>query len=137
MIKDILVHIPTERSARPVIDASISLGSAFRAHIDAFAIGYVSVSSAYVIDGSAAAAVASVFEAEQARAAERASAALDHFEAEARKANVAYHCHPSADMPSGAAASICAAARLCDLAVVLQPESNEETFDNRIPQEIL
>ena len=34
MIKDILVHIPTERPARPVIDASISLASSFGAHLD-------------------------------------------------------------------------------------------------------
>ena len=42
MIKDILVHIPTERAMRPVIDASISLAKIFGAHLDAVALGYVS-----------------------------------------------------------------------------------------------
>ena len=31
MIKDILVHVPTERAMRPVIDASISLAKIFGA----------------------------------------------------------------------------------------------------------
>jgi hypothetical protein len=61
MIKDIFVHIPTERPSRPAIDASISVAAGFGAHLDALAIGYVSPSTAYVTDGSAAAAVAAVF----------------------------------------------------------------------------
>jgi hypothetical protein len=66
---DILVHIPTVRPLRPVIDASISLGRAFGAHIDATAIGYKSTGTAVVMDGSAAAIVAAVFEMAQKRAA--------------------------------------------------------------------
>ena len=62
MIEDILVHIPTERPRRPVIDASVSLAVAFGAHLDAVATGYVSTSAAYVADGGAGAAVAAVFE---------------------------------------------------------------------------
>ena len=90
MIKDILVHIPTERPMRPVVDASISLAAAFGAHLDAVAIGYIPTSSAFVVDGSAGAAVAAVFEMERQRAAERAAAAIAIFEAEARHANIAY-----------------------------------------------
>jgi hypothetical protein len=35
VINDILVHIPTERPMRAVIDASISLARGFGAHLDA------------------------------------------------------------------------------------------------------
>jgi hypothetical protein len=45
MIKDILVHIPTERPMRPVIDASISIAAAFGAHLDALAIGAMNSSA--------------------------------------------------------------------------------------------
>jgi hypothetical protein len=39
----ILVHVPTERPIRPVLDASISLAATVSAHVDAVAIGYISV----------------------------------------------------------------------------------------------
>ena len=137
MIKDILVHVPTERPARPVVDASVSLAAAFEAHLDALAVGYISTSTAFVVDGSAAAAVAGVFEMERERAAERAAAAFAIFESGARNAGISYQCRSIEDMPADAAASIGAAARLYDLSVVLQPEAERETFDNRLPKEIL
>jgi nucleotide-binding universal stress UspA family protein len=137
MIKDILVHIPTERQMRPVIDASISLASAFGAHLDALATGYVSTSAAYVTDPGAAATVAAVFEMEQERAAERAATALSVFETEARHAGISYECRSITDLPADAAASISAASRLYDLSVVLQPDAEQQTFDNTISTEIM
>ena len=138
MIKDILVHIPTERPMRPVIDASISIAAAFGAHLDALAIGYVSTSAAaFPIDGGAAVAVAAAFEIEQKRATERAVTALSAFETEARLAGISYAIHAAAEVPAEAATSMGAAARLYDLAVVLQPDATLQTFDNTIPTEIL
>ena len=66
MIKDILVHVPTERPARPVIDASISIATGFGAHLDAMAVGYVAASAAFV---GAGVAVGAVFEIEREHAA--------------------------------------------------------------------
>jgi hypothetical protein len=137
MIKDILVHIPTERPLRPVVDASISLATAFGAHIDATAIGYISTGTAYVMDGSAAGAVAAVFEMEQRRAAERSAAALAIFEAEARSAGISYGCSSIEDLSAEAASTIGVAARLYDLAVVQQPDAAQEAIDNAIPTAIL
>src|SRR5215469_4596596 len=137
MIKDILVHVPTERPVRPVVDASISLAAAFTAHLHAVAIGYVSPSTAYVMDGSAGAAVAAALEMEEERATQRASAVLAVFETEAGNAGISYDQHAIEGLPTDAAASIGVAARLYDLTVVLQPEAERETFDNKIPVEIL
>ena len=137
MIKDILVHIPTERPMKPVVDASISLAAAFDAHLDAVAIGYIPTSTAYVTDGGGAAAVAAVFEIERQRAAERATAATAIFETEARRAGIAYECRSIEDLPGQAAVSIAAAARLYDLAVVLQPEAERDAFDQTTSTEVL
>ncbi len=134
MIKDILVLVPTERPGRPVIDASISLAATFGARLDALAAGYVSSSTAYVMDG---AAVASAFEMEQERATQRAAAALEIFETEARNAGIGYECHPMQSVPADAADAIGAFARLYDLSVVLQPMSEYETFDNTLPKEVM
>jgi nucleotide-binding universal stress UspA family protein len=137
VINDILVHIPTERPMRAVIDASISLARGFGAHLDALAVGYISTSGAFVVDGGAAAAVAVDLGAEQTRAAERSAAALAVFETEARNAGISHRCRPVEDIPADAAATAGAAARLYDLSVVLQPEADRPTFDNTLPTEIL
>jgi len=138
MIKDILVHIPTERSMRPVTDASISLAVTLGAHLDALALGYVSAGAlAYVADAGAAAVVASAFDIEEERAAERATIALSAFETEARHACVSYACRSIVDFPAEAAATIGAASRLYDLAVVLQPQADLQTFDDTMATEVL
>jgi nucleotide-binding universal stress UspA family protein len=137
MVKDILVHIPTERPPRPVIDVSISLAQSFRAHLDAIAAGYIQPPISYSADGGVATAVAAVFEVEQRRATERSAAALAVFEAEARNAEIAYQCRSVHDLPVDAASAIGAAARLYDLAVVLRPNAAEDTYDNTTPTEIL
>lgn len=135
MYKDILVHIPTERPMRAVVDGSISLAAGLNAHVDAVAVGYVATSAAYVMEGGAA--VAAVFEMERERAVERAEAALEVFKSEAANAGISYTCHPLGAIPADAASSIGEMARLHDLSIVLQPESGQGSFDNDVPSEIL
>jgi len=135
MIRDILVHLPTERQLRPVVDGAVSLAASRGAHVDAVAVGYVSESTAYVMEGGAA--LASVFELERERAMTRAQAALGVFETEAKAAGISYACRANGAFPAEAAASLGTAARLYDLTIVLQPESDRQTYDNRLPQEIL
>jgi nucleotide-binding universal stress UspA family protein len=137
MIKDMLVHIPTERRMRPVIDVSISLAREFGARLHAFSTGYISTSAAFVVDGAAAMAVAANFEVEQQRATERTAAALTVFDAEARNAGIPHQCYPIEDVPADASVAICAAARLHDLSIVSQPDSDRHTFDNIISRDIL
>ena len=135
MIRDILVHIPTEHPQRPVVDASVSLAASFGAHLDVIAIGYIWPATGFRPDPDAAAAVGAGFEAERERATERAATALAIFETEARNARIAYASHPTADFAASAAVSIGAAARLYDLAIVPQPEAERQ--DNTILREIL
>src|SRR5689334_22762199 len=80
MIRDILVHLPTERQVRPVVDGAVSLAASHGAHVEAVATGYVSESTAYLMEGGAA--LATVFELERERAISRAEAALSVFETE-------------------------------------------------------
>jgi nucleotide-binding universal stress UspA family protein len=135
MYKDILVHIPTERPMRALIDGSISLAAKLNAHIDAVAIGYIASTAAYVMEGGAA--VAAVFEMERERAMERAEAALELFRSGAANAGISYTCHPLGAIAVDAAASFGEMARLHDLSVVLQPDPALASFDNDVPGEIL
>ncbi|MBJ7404312.1 MAG: universal stress protein [Bradyrhizobium sp.] len=135
MYKDILVHIPTERPMRPVIEGSISLAAHLNAHLDAIAVGYVTTSAAYVMEGGAA--VAAVFELERERAVERAEAALAVFKSEAANAGLSHTCHALGAIPADAASTLGEMARLHDLSVVLQPDPAQGSFDNDVPREIL
>jgi nucleotide-binding universal stress UspA family protein len=136
MLKNLLVHIPSERLIRPVVDGAVSLAVTHAAHLHAISVGYETTNVGLAMDVGGA-SVAAVFEIEQERALERANAALAVFETEARNAGITYRCSPLASIPAEAAASVSATARLHDLTIVLQPELENDTFDNTMPQEIL
>ena len=133
MFKDILVHIPTERPARPIIDGSVSLAAGLNAHLEAVSAGYVTTNAAYMIG----AAVSSIFEAERERAVKRAESVLAEFESDAKKAGISYACRPIGETASDAGKMAGAMSRLFDLNVVLQPDSELSTFDNEMPREVL
>lgn len=135
MYKNLLVHIPTERSPRPAIDGSVSLAMNWGAHLDAVATGYESSSVPFVAEGGAA--VASIIEVEHERALERAEAALRVFEVEAKGAKISYGTRAVAGTFGELAATVGTIARLYDLTVVSQGEPDRDTFDNQLPQELL
>jgi nucleotide-binding universal stress UspA family protein len=135
MLKNILVHIPSERSIRPIVDSAISLAVMHAARLDAVSIGYQPTPIGLPIDGGAA--VAAMFEVEYESALARANAALAVFEVEARNAGITNGLQPFTGSPFEIAATVGTLARLYDLTVVLQPEPDSETFDNTVPQEML
>jgi nucleotide-binding universal stress UspA family protein len=135
MLRDLLVHIPSERPIRPVVDAAVSLAMTHAAHLDAVSFGFEYTNVNLAPDGGAA--IAALLEIEQERALARANAALAVFEAEAGNAGINYGLQPLTGVPAEAAAAVSASARLYHLTIVLQPEPDRDTFDNTIPQEIL
>jgi len=136
MFKTLLVHVPTERSPRPVIEGSVSLAHACGARLDAFSVGYETATSVPVI-AEGGAAVAAIFEIEEQRATARAEAALAVFETEARAAGISHSSQAIAAMPAEAASRAGAMARIYDLTIVPQPDFDHGTFDNTLAQEIL
>lgn len=136
MLKSVLVHIPTERPARPVIDGAISLAAARGLHLEAVAIGLETSDVGLVVEaGGAAATVA--FAASQERAQEQAEAALAAFETEARAAGISYKVTALTGVPYEAAAAAGSLSRLHDMSIVIQPDPDRVTFDNDIPLEVL
>lgn len=135
MLRDILVHVPSERPARPVIDSAVSLATTRKARLQAVSIGYETANIGIPLDGGAA--VAAVFEKEHESARSRADAALSAMDAEARKAGISCSLKSITGAMYDAAAQIGAMARLADLSIVLQPDYERDTFDNALPVEIL
>ena len=137
MFRNILVHIPSERPVRPVIEVAVALTMARRSHLDAVAIGYESMGGVGMLVGSGGAAIAAVVEAEQERAQERADAAISVFEVEAKLAEIAYGIRSFAAIPAEAGEAIGALARLYDMTILLQPDSSKSSYDNDIPEAVL
>ena len=135
MFKDLLVHIPTERSPRPAIDASVSLAMSAGAHLDALATGYASTNVPFVAEGGAA--VAASLQIEYERALERAQAALRIFEIEAKNARINYGKYALSETLAETVSKAGAAARLYDLTIVSQGDPDGGTFDNQLPKELL
>jgi nucleotide-binding universal stress UspA family protein len=115
----------------------VALTMARRAHLDAIAIGYESMGAAGLIAEGGGAAIAAVLGAEQERAQDRAEAAIAVFETEARLAKIAYGTRTLATIPAEAGHTIAALSRLYDMAIVLQPDAADGSYDNEIPQQIL
>lgn len=135
MFRDLLVHIPTERSPRPAIDASISIALGSGAHLDALATGYASTNVPFVAEGGAALATSLQFEYE--RALERAEAALRVFEIEAKTAKINYGTRALGSTIAEVESTVGAAARTYDLTIVSQAEPELDTYDNQLPQQFL
>jgi nucleotide-binding universal stress UspA family protein len=135
MFRNLLVHIPTERSARPAVDGSISLAMACNAHLDAIATGYVSTNIPFVAEGGAA--VASIYALDLERAEERAASALAVFEVEAKLAGISHSSRAVACVSAEASSILVESARLHDLTIVSQPEPDHASYDNHLPQDIL
>jgi nucleotide-binding universal stress UspA family protein len=137
MFRNILVHLPSERPVRPVVDLAIALSAARRSHLDAVAAGYESMGTIGMVAEGGGAAVAAVMGDEQERALERANAAISVFEIEAKLAKIAYGVRSFAAVPAEAGQTLATLARLYDMTIVLQPDSSNSSYDNYIPQEIL
>lgn len=135
MLKNLLVHIPSERPLRSVIDGAVSLAMTWGAHLDAISIGYETTDVGLTTVGRTV--IAAVMKNEHEKAIERADAALAVFDTEAKNAGITYNCRSISALPGEAGGLVGATARLYDLTIVLQPDSNRETFDNSIPQEVL
>jgi nucleotide-binding universal stress UspA family protein len=137
MFRNSLVHLPSERPVRPVVDLAIALSAARRSHLDAVAAGYESMGSIGMVAEGGGAAVAAVMGDQQERALERANAAISVFEIEAKLAKIAYGVRSFAAVPAEAGQTIATLARLYDMTIVLQPDSSNASYDNYIPHEIL
>jgi len=136
MYRNLLVHIPTERSPRPATDGSISLAMTTGAALEAIAFGYESVNDIpFVAEGGVA--MAPLFEAQHQRALECAQAALAVFEFEAKTAKITHRSRAIGGSFAEAADILGASAKLSDLTIVSQPEPGDAVFDNMMPQEVL
>src|SRR5579871_5200113 len=116
MIKDLVVNLTVGTDRDPAAEFAISIAEAFEAHIAGTAFAYEPVITPTVMDGLSAAWV----DAQRAENRAAAQAAIDRFEAAARRESLSAE-HRIVEMSLGGAAGMFGRiARRFDLAVVAQ-----------------
>jgi nucleotide-binding universal stress UspA family protein len=126
MIKDLVVNLTLEAARDPAADFAISIAAAFEAHIAAIAFAFDPVVTPAVLDGLSSTWVDA--QREESRAA--AKAAIDRFEAAARRDGLSAE-HRMFETSLGEAISLFGRiARRFDLSVVKQQEPDRPNGDD-------
>lgn len=134
MLKDIVVHIPVERPAEPVIDCALSVASMFGAHLDGVVCAYQTINPAMAVGPTAA---AFALPTEYNTDPQLANSRLDQFVATAAQAGIPAGRGCVSDTPFLANRALAEVSRLYDLAIVAQADSSRPTHDGALPEAVL
>jgi len=135
MLRDIVVHIPSDRSAQPVIDCAVSIGSIFDAHIDGIACVYPAFDPLMAFDASAA-NVAAITAATQSNM-DKAASALNQFTIAARRIGISHGTRCIRNITYGATPLLTGISRLYDLSIVAQPDYSKPNRDALVSEALL
>jgi nucleotide-binding universal stress UspA family protein len=134
MLNDILVHLPVERPADPVIDCAVSVARLFEAHLDGIACAYQPINPAIVVGASAAYyAEATQYTTNVDRATQR----LAQFRSAVGAAGVSHDGRTIADSPAMANETLSTLARMYDLNIVAQPDPAHPCHYDGLPEAVL
>lgn len=134
MLNDILVHLPVERPAEPVIDCAVSVARLFDAHLDGIACAYQPINPAIVVGASAAYyAEATQYNTNVDLAAQR----LDRFKAAVAAAGLPHDGSTIADGPVLANETLSTIGRMYDLNIVAQPDPAHPCHYDALPEAVL
>ncbi len=132
MIKDIVVNL-RQGDRDPAGEFAISVASAFEAHVLGVAFAFEPL-----VPGTVMGAVPVEFlESQRAEADRAARAAVERFEASARRAGVSAETRMISASLADAASHLAAMARRFDLAVVGQPSREDATADVLVDEGVL
>lgn len=134
MLKDILVHIPADRTADGVVAAAVSVAATFGAHLDGIVCTYTPINPAIVVGASAAYYAAA---AEYNTDTEEAAARLDQFEVAARAAGISHSARSICDSPVLANETLSEISRLYDLSIVVQPDDSARRNTDPLPESVM
>jgi nucleotide-binding universal stress UspA family protein len=135
MLSDIVVHIPVEQPAQPVIDCAVSIGSTFDAHIDGIACVYPTFDPLMAFEASAE-NVAALTAATQSNM-DKAASALDQFEIAARRIGISHGARCISNTTYAATPFLTEISRLYDLSIVAQPDYSKPNRDALLPEALL
>lgn len=134
MLKDIIVHLPVDRPAEPVVDCALSVAAMFGAHLDGVVCTYQTINPAMAVGPTAA---VFALPTEYNTDPQRANSRLEQFVAVAAQAGIAAGRGCVSDTPFLANRTLAETSRLYDLAIVAQADSARPTHDSALPEALL
>ncbi|CAN5307923.1 universal stress protein [soil metagenome] len=134
MVKDILVHLPVDRPAEPVLDCAISIAKMFGARLRGIVAAYQVINPAIPVSPLAAQfALPTEYNTDPQAANDR----LAQFERAVRSARIPATTGCVSDSLRIANQELATIARLSALSVVTQPEYSRPTHDSLLAETIL
>jgi nucleotide-binding universal stress UspA family protein len=133
MMKDILVHIPVDDRAKPIIDCAVSLAQNFGAHLDGVVRIYQPFNPLFANGDMTALAVGTQIEPD----VQVVESILEQFTVAARAAGISYGTKTIPAKASSFFQSATELSRLYSLVVIAQPDSQKPSYDNSLPEIVL
>jgi nucleotide-binding universal stress UspA family protein len=134
MLSDIVVHIPVDHAAEPVIECAVSVAALFDAHLDGLVAVYQPINPAIVVGASAAYfAIPTEYNTDSDAAAAR----LDQFEIAARAAGISHGARTVCDSPAQANHALAEVSRMYDLTVMSQPDRTRPSHHDPLAEAVL
>ncbi len=137
MLRDIVVHIPVDQSAQPIIDCATSIGRIFDAYLEGIACVYPTLNPAIgptfdpVMAFGNAAAGAMQYDTD------RAESVLNQFKDSARRLGVLHGARYINNSSHASVPALTEISRLHDLSIVAQPSHSKPSHDALLPEAIL
>lgn len=133
MFKDILVHIPVDDRAKPIIDCAVSLAKNFGAHLDGVVRIYQSFNPVVTNGAMTALAVGTQVEPD----GQVVGNILEQFAVAARAARISYGTKTIPAKASSFFQSAAELSRLYGLVVIAQSDFQKPSYDNSLPEIVL
>jgi nucleotide-binding universal stress UspA family protein len=133
-LKDVIVHIPVDRPAEPVVDCALAVAEVFGSHLTGVVGAYQAINPDIVVGPTAANfSLPTEYNTDPQQANNR----LDQFLNAAKQAGVASKTGCVTDSPFLANRTLGQISRLYDLSIVAQPDSERPTHDGSLPEAVL
>ncbi len=133
MIKDIVVNLSVGEASDAATDYAISVAAAFEAHLAGIAFAYEPAVAEFGYEGVAV----SLIEAERAKSARAAKAAIAQFEESARRNGISAESHQFEAAFANAGDQFATIARRFDVAIVTQAEPRKVVPEGMIIEAVL
>jgi len=133
MIKDIVVNLSVGEASDAATEYAVSVAAAFEAHLAGIAFAYEPAAAEFGYEGVAV----SLIEAERAKSARAAKAAIAKFEESARRNSISAESHQFEAAFANAGDHFATIARRFDLAIVTQAEPRKVVPEEMIIEAVL
>jgi nucleotide-binding universal stress UspA family protein len=137
MLRDIVVHIPVDQSAQPIIDCATSIGSTFDAYLEGIACVYPTLNPAIGPTFDPVMAFANTAAGAMQYNTDQAESVLNQFRDSAKRVGISHAVRCISNGNHATISALTEISRLYDLSIVAQPDQAKPSHDALLPEAVL